>query len=313
MWDGRKINISLIDEQEEKIYFAEGATKNLLDEIGEKSFLLYFCNSFSEDEFQKVIKNVFSTYTETKNVSKKQMYDIYEQLSNFYGEGVTRLLLMDAVNYFLKNKKNKDEILKQFQETIYCANVISKMLLNKIYKNTIKTETASVLSSEEISDFIFDEMGNCGGDILYSMRIGWKDSKMSFYYVYTMTTLLSVLMFEFGRMLRKKVEVKKCENCGKFFIPSVRSDEIYCDYEFKNGKTCKQVGYEIKLNNDEFLKAYRTAYKTQHAKMQRNKKNKPDYKEKVFDVWVKYAKENLNQAKNGDITLEEFKKFINVK
>lgn len=137
------------------------------------------------------------------------------------------------------------------------------------------------------------------------LEISLKDNTTSYYF----NSFEDVLIFDFYQLRQKGSIVKKCVNCNKLFIPFSRSDEIYCDNEYKNGKTCKQLGYEIKLNKDEFLKAYRTAYKTQHAKMQRNN-HILNYKEKYFNVWVKEAKEKLKQAQNGIITIDEFKHWL---
>jgi len=128
---------------------------------------------------------------------------------------------------------------------------------------------------------------------------------------YFFSNFEDVLIFELYEVLKGKTIIRMCENCGRYFIPTARSDEIYCNNPFKENKTCKQLGYEIKLNQDEFLKPYRTAYKTQHAKMQRNKRNVLDYKEKHFDIWVTNAKEKLKLAQNGVIPLEEFKNWLN--
>ena len=35
---------------------------------------------------------------------------------------------------------------------------------------------------------------------------------------------------------------KKCKNCGKFFVPDNRVDELYCNSIYENNKTCKEVG-----------------------------------------------------------------------
>ena len=40
----------------------------------------------------------------------------------------------------------------------------------------------------------------------------------------------------------ENIEIKRCKNCGKFFVPENRSDELYCSNIFENGKTCKEVG-----------------------------------------------------------------------
>ena len=110
-------------------------------------------------------------------------------------------------------------------------------------------------------------------------------------------------------VLKNKIAVNKCQNCGKFFVPSSRSDEIYCDNIFKDGKTCKQIGYERKVNKDEYKKAYRTAYKTKNAAKNRKLKKSPTA-EDDFKEWVSEAKKELEKAKAGEITLEEFKRWL---
>ena len=110
-------------------------------------------------------------------------------------------------------------------------------------------------------------------------------------------------------VLKNKIAVNKCQNCGKFFVPSSRSDEIYCDNIFKDGKTCKQIGYERKVNKDEYKKAYRTAYKTKNAAKNRKLKKSPTA-EDDFKEWVSEAKKKLEKAKAGEITLEEFKRWL---
>ena len=87
-----------------------------------------------------------------------------------------------------------------------------------------------------------------------------------------------------------------------------RSDEIYCDNIFKNDKTCKELGYENKSKKDFFKSAYRTAYKTQRARIKYNT-HRSDYEKKCFTPWNDAAKQALAkfQAKND---LEGFKKWL---
>lgn len=93
-----------------------------------------------------------------------------------------------------------------------------------------------------------------------------------------MNDLESLLMFEYTKIKNNQLLIKRCANCGKYFIPSNRSDEIYCDNIFRSGKTCKQVGYEEKEKKT-LLKYFNTkARKTQHARIRYNIKNKPNYK-----------------------------------
>jgi|GEM_PF-6473244 len=118
-----------------------------------------------------------------------------------------------------------------------------------------------------------------------------------------------VLEVEVRGMLQNGMRLKRCRNCGHYFVPASRVDEIYCGEAYEEGKTCRQAGYEGRESSDELLKAYRTAYKTQHAKMQR-KRNKPDYRETVFLPWVKSAKEQLRRVQKSEISEEEFLQWL---
>jgi len=91
---------------------------------------------------------------------------------------------------------------------------------------------------------------------------------------------------------KNNTTIKLCQNCGKFFIPYSRSDEIYCDNIYENGKTCKEIGYEVKLKNDEFKTSYRRAYKTQRARIAYNR-HITNYEELHFKPWEKAAKQAL--------------------
>jgi len=124
--------------------------------------------------------------------------------------------------------------------------------------------------------------------------------------VYSFQEALEV---EVRGMLQNGIRLKRCRNCGHYFVPTTRVDEIYCGAFYEDEKTCRQVGYEGKESSDELLKAYRKAYKTQHAKMQR-KRNKPDYREEVFLPWVKSAKEQLRRVQSGEISQEEFFQWL---
>lgn len=134
-------------------------------------------------------------------------------------------------------------------------------------------------------------------------------SNSSFFYSYEYTSLLDLCIASLQCIFNEGYIIRKCENCGKYFIPTTRSDEIYCDNVFKGNRTCKQIGYEQKINSDEFMKAYRTAYKTKNAFKNRNKLNNT-HAEENFEKWVIQAKEKLKYAQSGSISLDEFKQWL---
>lgn len=227
-------------------------------------------------------------------------------------------------------KKDLNEIdeVKEFYESF--LNTL-EICINK-YQDIFKTCFSSITDSKfkdlnTIQRFALYQSGNDsfgkGIKISYMSRctsvhgpreINIKNNDIDYYKSldfqlfesYSPSTLDELCEIEFIKILEKNIIVKSCNNCGKFFIPSVRSDEIYCDRLFSGNRTCKQVGYE---NKDRFIKAYRTAYKTKNAAKIRNLKNN-SHAEDDFKKWVYRAKEYLSAAQDGKISYENFLELL---
>lgn len=116
-------------------------------------------------------------------------------------------------------------------------------------------------------------------------------------------SLYDAILYDGYELNKTGTKPVRCQNCGKLFFPHSRSDEIYCDHIFKNGKTCKAVGYQRKIEADEIKRKYRQIYKTQNARKQRNSYN-PNI-EARFTAWTKYAKKQLEACQSGKISLAE--------
>ena len=82
----------------------------------------------------------------------------------------------------------------------------------------------------------------------------------------------------------------------------------YVNINVKNNKTCKELAYEIKLEKDEISNIYRKNYKTQNAKEQRNLHIKNI--ENRFKRWCINVKAQKENCENGNISIEEFKKWL---
>lgn len=111
----------------------------------------------------------------------------------------------------------------------------------------------------------------------------------------------------------ENIEIKKCKNCGKFFVPEKRSDELYCNNIFENDKTCKEVGpFKVKQklmeeNND--LKVYRNVYQKLLLRTRRNPDN-TQY-ETEFIAFKKKNAELKEQINNEELSQEEYINWLN--
>lgn len=138
------------------------------------------------------------------------------------------------------------------------------------------------------------------------MQIKFENGKLS--QLYESFDIDSILSFDLANMQYYNIQIKQCENCWKFFIPQKRSDEKYCDRIYKNGKTCKQIGYFEKEKADPFKKLFTTARKTQYARIGYNEHIK-DYRDKHYKPWLKAA-QKAKKKFEADNDIDGFRQWI---
>lgn len=109
-----------------------------------------------------------------------------------------------------------------------------------------------------------------------TQRIVSKANVSSSYFI-ECTDIIQALLIELLEIAKLNIEIKKCRNCGKFFVPNNRSDEIYCSNIYENGKTCKEIGHfkvqqKLIQENDD-LRIYRNVYQKLLLRTRRNPSN----------------------------------------
>lgn len=208
--------------------------------------------------------------------------------------------IIDGTCYMANNPFTIEE-MKAFPNTIkatakyYVKNIIIKFR-DELY--------SIVLDRTKIIEYISDKYYQINKRVFLD-----KDKNISEGFMFK--DIFSMCYWAVSKVILSDIKINVCENCGKLFIPTVRKDEIYCDRIFKGDRTCKNIGYENKINSDEIMKAYRTAYKTKNAYKNRNMKNNINVEDE-FKHWVTSAKVKLAEAQEGKITTEEFKTWLNI-
>lgn len=106
--------------------------------------------------------------------------------------------------------------------------------------------------------------------------------------------------------------IKKCQNCGMYFIPTSKTDEVYCDYPKDNSKPCRDLGafqsYTERLKQNKAMGEYRRTYQQKFMQVRKDKTNTKLKKE--FETWKKQAKEKINNMKKGKLTENEVYNWI---
>lgn len=113
------------------------------------------------------------------------------------------------------------------------------------------------------------------------------------YSAYRIDTAVTML---FQVCLKDNVYLKICKNCGQYFAPVSKSNEIYCS-------SCRYVTYDSRIKDDPVLTHYRKIYKTQNSRKNRNF-HIPNI-EKRFQRWVAYASSVRDKCIAEEITLDE--------
>lgn len=126
------------------------------------------------------------------------------------------------------------------------------------------------------------------------------------------TDIVQSLLIELIEVSNLNIEIKTCKNCGKFFVPDNRSDEIFCSNIYENGKTCKEIGhFKVKqklIQENDNLRIYRNVYQKLLLRTRRNPDNIKYAREFEFfkDENAKW-KEDIS---NGLATEEEYIKWL---
>ena len=101
--------------------------------------------------------------------------------------------------------------------------------------------------------------------------------------------------------------IKTCQYCGRYFIPSIRQDEIYCDLPNEDGKSCREKGakqtYKENLEKIPALLEYRKAYQKKFMEVARSNQNKK--LKNAFEEWKRIAQSKIKDYKQDNITEDE--------
>ena len=177
--------------------------------------------------------------------------------------------MLDVEYIFNMNNLEETKDLTPLQRFQVMTNSdVSNKSLDKIDNNKIRINLSAFEILKDYSDFPMrqDE----------TQRIVSKANVNSSYFV-ECTDIIQTLLIELLEIAKLNIEIKKCRNCGKFFVQDNRSDEIYCSNIYENGKTCKEIGHfkvqQKKIQENDDLRIYRNVYQKLLLRTRRNPSN----------------------------------------
>lgn len=269
------------------------------DVLNEGYIIVLFANVFNDTLIQEKIKQTIDKNLKSNENIEEQLKSCYSDLCSFVEDDIiASMIMMNNINEYITGRKKKistikKEILSQFKYLCFIADAFAQVLSNTIegadIKKWVLVDGLCMFSKES--------------DISYQVVPGFTADGNGFAEIYIINNAQAAIYFDAVQTMKKGIQIKRCQNCNKYFVPLVRSDEIYCDNIFENGKTCKQLGYENKVKNDEVLSQYRKIYKTQNARKQRNS-HIPQIAER-FKAWADFAKKQLESCQKGEQSLSD--------
>lgn len=260
------------------------------------SYIIYT----GEEDINKFEINKFYSFDKVKNLALKY----YKEIKNDSKHG--QELLSSFVDYIfnLNNIQEIQDFSTKIRFYIYYNSHFKE--LDRFINNNFSMPQG--FSFRTISDI----KGNTEKDLIkffkskssYEIEPNYSTSNENIY------GILYVTLFQF--VLNNKYLIKKCKNCGKYFItdnPRIN----YCNNLFKGKQTCRDIGNQIaqriKQENDKVYGKYRKIYAKKAMLVKRN----PDIKVYKIDYenWKKEAKKFMDDIRSEKKTYVEFDKWLN--
>ena len=277
------------------------------------TMLMMFLNAdFSN--FEKAYKTFFYAY----GFELLKEYVPYKELEENYTSEKKMLDIMKRV--FEDSSYELIEIQENFRkcvDQVYNLNGIKELeeasANSKFIANIIKHESDVYRYSSKIEVFLdsYASKDNDYHEESYKSLVEKLENDtlpIKKHNIYTSEKLSNILYVVLEQIVQApNLPIKQCQNCGKYFIPSSRQDEVYCEFPDEKGKTCKEKGaletYKKNLENIPALLEYRRSYQKKIMIVSRNKDNKQLKKD--FDKWKKEAQAKIKLFKQGKLEEEK--------
>lgn len=248
----------------------------------------------------RIVENIY------KSTAKSMFISEYGSLKNSYFieifERFKRMIILQA--YLDESGYTPDMCFPRNFERFINGGLEKRIMKQELAISTSEYDLPSdVVPGKNIRHIVKD---------VYSNLTNFSDD----FIVLDATDLSDLLIAIVYYFFSNNLQFKRCGNCGRFFIPISRSDEIYCNNPSPQDKsrTCKQYGTERlwydRLKGDEAAKLSRNIYMAKQMLVKRN----PDisaYKE-MFEYFKAERKKWEKAVKDGEKTREEYINWLNI-
>lgn len=277
------------------------------------TMLMMFLNADFSD-FEKAYKTFFYAY----GFELLKEYVPYKELEDTYTSekkmrDIMKRVFEDSSYELIEMQENFRKCVDQVYNLNGIKGLEEASANSKFIANIIKHESDVYRYSSKIEVFLdsYASKDNDYHEESYKSLVDKLENdtlSIKKHNIYTSEKLSNILYVVLEQIVQApNLPIKQCQNCGKYFIPSSRQDEVYCQFPDEKGKTCKEKGaletYKKNLENVPALLEYRRSYQKKIMIVSRNKENKQLKKD--FDKWKKEAQAKIKLFKQGKLEEEK--------
>ena len=265
-------------------------------DLKEMSYFIFrfygFQTLLTENEKQEILALSPNEMEELDN-KMEELYSKYQkEFKSFKNQ------IIDILEYCLFNEKRELKDLSPLEKL-------------HIFVNTKNIENYPILKHNEFNKVIKINKDTSKMTEMELIRI-IKDKDNNRYGIQKISEIdnfYNLLFLELCFILQEKTYLKKCKNCGKYFL-TINSAVIYCDNVFEDNKTCREIGankvFSKNLERDEAYNLYRKVYKKKQALA----KSKGGSFEVEYNLFKNQGKDKKNAYKLKEITKKEFMDWL---
>lgn len=285
-------------------------------------FVLDFMNTDFEQEedfynfvFKYCFEDLLYKYTNKFKIDSSRYYDKSNSLliKRKDLEDILKNLYKEYASNMKSIKDLLDDIIIDTDERIDIGTLSEEELYKAVQNEEEYLEKYTIKNEDFKLDFLVQEIDDLRLDfVMYEFFPYNIDGTLSdnIPYSFKSNNYLNILYISLKQLLymNNDLSIRKCANCGKYFIPKTMRDTKYCDEIFKDNKTCKEVGRELafkeKLDKNPLLKTYRTRYQTLSKQAAEREKHE------MYEYFKKEGPAMRKKFIDGEITSEEFQSWI---
>lgn len=270
------------------------------------NYMDYFIDKFDKDDLNKIQFNKLYKIKDIIELARKYYPQERDNIVRY------QKLFKDCINFCYQIDGNINLNNLTLQQRFF--------LFNQLYKNPFK-DISNKFEMINLLDYTYDSIPYNSenvepkdililSSIIHTMDPEGKGLSCTFRFK-TNNIFTAFYITLFNTIGMDELYVKICGNCNKYFI-TPKLNIVYCDREWANNLTCKDVGSKLSQKRKEEKNTVYGRYRTIFSRKRMLMKRNPDII-KYEDDYEKYKKESNKFKKEiteGKKTYNDFNKWL---